>query len=93
MEIDFNVEYELVKEVNYNIDTIEPVEEYTFIVPAEWFSKLYKEHIVKMFDYEDIELDEFLNIYDPEVEGTAIYYLAKEQNVIIEEGWSEVAEY
>ena len=93
MEIDFNVEYELVKEVNYNMDTIEPVEEYTFIVPAEWFSKLYKEHIVKMFDYEDIELDEFLSIYDSEVEGTAIYYLAKGQNVIIEEGWSEVAEY
>lgn len=93
MEIDFNVEYELVKEVNYNMDTIKPVEEYTFIVPAEWFSKLYKEHIVKMFDYEDIELDEFLNIYDPEVEGMAIYYLAKGQNVIIEEGWSEVAEY
>ena len=28
MKINFNVEYELVKEVNYNMDTIEPIEEY-----------------------------------------------------------------
>ncbi len=93
MKINFNVEYELVKEVNYNMDTIEPIEEYTFVVPAEWLSKLYKEHIVKMFDYKGIELDEFLDVYDPEIEGTAIYYLAKNEDVIIEEGWAEVAEY
>ena len=46
-----------------------------------------------MFDYEGVDLDEFLDVYDPDVEGTAIYYLAKGEGEIIEEGWSEVAEY
>ena len=92
MKVTFNVEYELVKEKVYD-DEIEVVAEYTYVVPAEWLSKLYKEHITKMFHYEEDDFDEFLCCYDPEVEGTAIYHLAKSDNVIIDEGWAEVAEY
>ncbi len=92
MRVTFNVEYELTKEVVYDED-IEVVAEYTFVVSAEWLSKLYNEHLIKMFHYEDFTLDEFLDAYDPDVEGVSIYYLAKSQNEIIEEGWSEIAEY
>lgn len=93
MRVTFNVEYELTKDVIYNIESNEPMEEYTYVVPAEWLSKLYYKHIVPMFDYDDCDLNEFLDVYDPEVEGTVIYHIAAKQQVIIEEGWSEVAEY
>ena len=92
MQIDFNVEYELTKEVIYDEEN-EPMQEYIFIVPAEWLSQMYKEHLTKMFDYEGWDLDVFLATYDPEIEGTAIYHLAKADNVIIDEGWAEIAEY
>ncbi len=93
MKITFNVEYELTKDVVYNMESNEPMEEYTYVVPAEWLSNLYYEHIVSMFNYDGYDLDEFLDVYDPEVEGTVIYHIATKQRVIIEEGWSEVAEY
>lgn len=92
MKLTINVEFELVKEKIYD-DDIEVIAEYTYVVSGEWLSETYKNHIVKMFDYEEVSLDEFLDVYDPDVEGTAIYYLAKEQGEIIEEGWSELAEY
>ena len=92
MQITFSVEYELTKEVVYD-DDIEAIAEYTFVVSAEWLSKLYNEHLIKIFHYEDHTLDEFLDLYEPEVEGVSIYYLAKGQNEIIEEGWSEIAKY
>ncbi len=92
MQVEFYVEYELTKEVVYD-DDIEIIAEYTYIVSAEWLSKLYKEHLVKMFNCEDLDFEEFLDVYDPEVEGTAIYHLAKSEGQIIEEGWSEIAEY
>ena len=92
MQIEFSVEYELTKEVIYD-DDIEIVAEYTYIVSAEWLTKLYREHLIYMFDLQEVDFDEFLDTYDPEVEGTAIYHLAKSAGEIIEEGWSEVAEY
>lgn len=92
MQIEFNVEYELTKEVVYD-EGNEPIQEYTFIVPAEWLSQIYKDHLTKMFDYEGWSLDDFLDTYEPEIEGTAIYYIAKDQGKIVEEGWAEVAEY
>ena len=92
MQVEFRVEYELVKEVVYD-DDIEIVAEYTYVVSAEWLTKLYREHLIYMFDLQEIDFDEFLDTYDPEVEGTAIYLLAKQAGEIIEEGWSELAEY
>lgn len=89
MQINFNVEYELIKDRVYD-DEIEIVAEYTYVVPAEWLRNLYKEHLIKMFHLEETDFDDFLDIYDPEIEGTAIYHLAKSQGKIIEEGWSEV---
>ncbi len=92
MQVEFRVEYELTKEVVYD-DDIEVVAEYTYIVSAEWLTKLYREHLIYMFDLQEVDFDEFLDTYDPEVEGTAIYFLAKQAGEIIEEGWSEIAEY
>lgn len=89
MKINFNVEYELVKDKIYD-EEIEVIAEYTYIVPAEWLTRLYKEHLIYMFELQEISFDEFLDTYDPEIEGTAIYHLAKSQGKIIEEGWSEV---
>ena len=92
MNLTINVEFELVKKRIYD-DDIEVIAEYTYVVSGEWLSEIYRNHIVKMFDYESVDLDEFLDVYDPDVEGTTIYYLAKEEGEIIEEGWSEIAEY
>ena len=92
MNLTINIEFELVKERIYD-DDIEAIAEYIYVVSGEWLSEIYRNHIVKMFDYEGVDLDEFLDVYDPDVEGTAIYYLAKEEGEIIEEGWSEIAEY
>ena len=36
MRVTFNVEYELTKDVIYNMESNEPMEEYTYVVPAEW---------------------------------------------------------
>ncbi len=91
MRLTINIEFELTKEKVYDEDNIVR-EEYTFVVSAEWLSKLYDEHIAKLFDYEDYTLDEFLDMYDEEIEGAAIYCIAKKQGEIIEEGWSEVAD-
>ena len=92
MKITFTVEYELTKEVNYNMDTIEPIEEYVFVVPGEWLHDVYNNYVVPKFDYYDVPIEEFLDVYDPEKEGEAIYLLAKSQGVIKEEGWAEVAD-
>ena len=93
MKVIFNVEYELTKEVHYHLDSNEPIEEYTFVVPGEWLHDVYKNYIVDKFDYQDVPIDEFLDCYVPEEEGMAIYILANSQGVIIEEGWAEITEY
>ena len=50
MRITFEVEYELTKEVNYNMDTIEPIEEYVFVVPGEWLHDVYNNYVVEPND-------------------------------------------
>ena len=92
MKINFNVEYELTKEKVYD-EFNEVIREYVFVVPAEWLSYLYKNYIITKFDYEGVELEEFLDVYDCEVEGRYLYTLAKAMHVVIEEGWAEIAEY
>ena len=84
-------ELELVKERIYN-DYIKPIEEYTYVIPQDWFINVYENHLIAMFDYEDVDLDEFLDVYDPEKEGVYIYNLAKQENVIIDEGWCAIIE-
>ena len=86
MSIFFNFELELVKERIYN-DYIEPIEEYTFVVPQNWFIDIYERDIVPMFDYQDVDINEFLDVYDPDIEGQFIYTLAKQAGVVIDEGW------
>ena len=75
-----DIEFELIKN-----DDIEVVAEYTYIVSAEWLTKLYREHLIYMFDLQEVDFDEFLDTYDPEVEGTAIYFLANQAEEIIED--------
>ena len=91
MYITFEVEYELTKEVLYN-DDIEPVEEYTFVIPGAWLNILWHESLRGLFtDYDS--LDEFLDAYDPEYEGQIIYLVSQKNHQIKEEGWKEVIEY
>ncbi len=92
MKLAIDFEYELTKEINYHLDSIEPIEEYVFIVPGEWFHDLYNNYIVEKFCYYDVPIEKFLDAYDPEVEGEAIYILAKSQGVIKEEGWAQVVQ-
>lgn len=81
-------EYELVKEAEYD-DNIERINEYTFVVDAHWLEELYETHLRQLFGY-DCYIDEFLDVYDPDFEGTIIYMLAQNQNKIKEEGWCAV---
>lgn len=87
MKIDFSVEYELVRE--YTLDSEGEREmEYTFVVDAGWFKSAWDEVFSYVFkDYDDIE--EFLDVYDPELEGEMIYTYATLNGQIKEEGWQE----
>ena len=88
MYMTFDVEYELTKEVIYN-DDIEPISEYTFVISGAWLNILWHESLRGLFtDYES--LDDFLDIYDPEYEGSIIYEYSKKAGEIKEEGWKEV---
>jgi hypothetical protein len=92
MRISFEFEFELTKDIAYNKDG-EPVYEYTFVVDGDWLEQFYYEHIIKMFhEYEGVPLNEFLDIYAPEIEGRVIYFAAQNENVIKEEGWAEVVQ-
>ena len=91
MRVYFEVEYELTKEKIYN-DENEVIREYVFVVDAAWLKDLYENHLIKMFGYDGFALDDFLDMYDPDVEGVAMYYIARGQRQIKEEGWAEVVE-
>ena len=91
MRVYFEVEYELTKEKIYN-DENEVVREYVFVVDAAWLKDLYESHLIKIFGYDGFTLDDFLDMYDPDVEGVTMYHIARGQRQIKEEGWAEVVE-
>ena len=58
------------------------VGEKNFTVPGPWLIDTIERH------WKDIWLDDFLDAYEPEVEGEFIYRLAQRAGVIINEGYS-----
>ncbi len=84
MTINIHVEYVLVNDIVYDNDN-ERLIDHCFVVDAEWLSHMWNRHLKKLFGYDDLE--EFLDVYDPEYEGQIIYMIAEKQNRIIDEGW------
>lgn len=60
----------------------EEVGEKNFTVPGPWLIDTIERH------WKDIKPDDFLDVYEPEVEGEFIYRLAQRDGVIINEGYN-----
>lgn len=58
------------------------VGEKNFTVPGPWLIDTIERH------WKDIKPDDFLDVYEPEVEGEFIYRLAQRADVILNEGYS-----
>ena len=78
MEIRF--EYELNREYIYD-DEVEIIGETNFVVPAGWLMELFNKEYADRYD----SLDDFLDVYEPEVEGEFIYQKAIADGVMIED--------
>ena len=65
----------------YGIDDEWAIGERTFTIPAEYFYGL-----MEMFGMDDADASDFLNWYDPEVDGQLIYEFALRDGAIVEEG-------
>lgn len=74
-----DIEYKLTKE-KYSDKS------YNYIVSDEWLSHAYNRYLKYIFKYDE-PLDDFLKIYKPELDGTILYLIAKQQHQIIDEGW------
>ena len=74
-----DIEYKLTKEKQAN-------KSYNYIVSDEWLEHAYKRYIKLIFKYNE-DLTDFLESYNPEIDGTILYLIAKQQNKILEEGW------
>jgi hypothetical protein len=59
----------------------EPIGETNFVVPGKWLKELYDQQFVSEYD----SLNEFLEVYEPEVDGELIYQAAIKDNVLIED--------
>lgn len=66
----------------YDENGNELVGETNFVICTEYLNKIFKELFSD--DYKD--LNSFLDIYEPEIEGELIYQRAKADGKIIEEG-------
>lgn len=73
-----NVEYELNREWIYD-DEEEPIGETNFVVPAGWLMELFNREYADKHN----SLDEFLDVYEPEIDGELIYKKAIEDGVLV----------
>lgn len=76
-----NVEFELNREWIYDEETEEEIGETNFVVPARWMKKLFDKTYADKYD----SLDEFLDVYEPEVDGEFIYQQAIKDGVLVED--------
>lgn len=81
MSINIEYEYELNRAWIIDDETKETVGETNFVVPAKWLNDLFNEKYSN--EYEDLE--EFTDIYEPEVDGEFIYQKAIEDGVLKED--------
>ncbi len=59
----------------------EPIGETNFVVPGKWLAKLYSDKYANEYN----SLNEFLEVYEPEVDGEFIYQEAIKDGVLIED--------
>lgn len=59
----------------------EAIGETNFVVPGEWMNDLFD----KLYSNRYSSLDEFINVYEPEVEGEFIYQEAIKNGVLVED--------
>ena len=71
------MEYELNREYIRDFEG-EPIGEKNFVVPGPWLIDTIKRH------WPDIDVEEFLDTYEPEVEGEYIFRLAYRADVLVE---------
>lgn len=80
MEVSF--ETQLNRAWIYDKNGDEPVGETNFVIHTEYLNKVFK----KLFSDKYKNLNDFLDVYEPETEGELIYQRAKADGEIIEEG-------
>ena len=74
------VEYELNRAWILD-DEEEPIGEINFVVGGNWLKKLFDKHFADEYK----SLNEFLEVYEPEVDGEFIYQEAIKDNALIED--------
>lgn len=77
----FYYEIELNRKYLYDYDEEDAIGERNFVVPAEYYYALMAD-----FGMTDAEASDFLDWYDPEVDGQLIYEFALRDGAIVEEG-------
>lgn len=78
-------ELELNREWIYDDPDDDPVAERNFVIPEKYFNEIFPE----LFPDED-DIEEFLDIYEPETDGEKIYQRAKKDGKIIDEFVSKI---
>lgn len=76
-----NVEFELNREWIIDEETEEEIGETNFVVPAKWMKELFDKTYADEYD----SLDEFIDVYEPEVDGEFIYQQAIKDGVLVED--------
>ena len=80
MKMNVEFEYELNREWICDDDG-EAVGETNFVVPADWLAKLYDEKFSEQYG----SFDDFMDAYEPEVDGEFIYQAAIKDGVLKED--------
>lgn len=78
----------ILNKANITNEEGEVIKEYNFILDTDYFIELYNKYLVGT-DYDLNSVEEFLDNYDPEIQGTIIYALAKAEGKIKHEDFHE----
>lgn len=75
------IEYELNRAWIYGENEDDIIGETNFIVPEKWLVKLYNDRFKDKYN----SFDDFVNWYEPEIEGELIYRMAVYDDVLKED--------
>lgn len=76
-----NVEFELNRAWIIDEETEDEIGETNFVVSAKWMKKLFDKVYADRYN----SLDEFLDVYEPEVDGEFIYREAIKDGALVED--------
>lgn len=76
-----NIEFELNRAWIINKETDEEIGETNFVVPAKWMKQLFDKVYANKYN----SMNEFMNAYEPEVDGEFIYHEAIKDGVLVED--------